>query len=674
MTILLTACPFCGSNFMVLNTDTSKGLCSVCSKERNFTKEEISEAEAVRDRLSEQYMGRLQEAFDSKDHKAMKAMVEEVANAGVSSWYAWFCIGWSDLHEGNAETAFQDLSMAVMFLDEENFDEFYELTMEAVIESLLDSTRNEKEWYTPDVTMTDFTGSLYERFGHLCENGDFMTDLMIRLSTVSDEIGSALMGDDLIREILMMITDYIMGDTFIPDQQDFLNNARLAVEEIDSEVQKRLQDGSVEPNLAKIWGPGLMEFIDINIAMLDRISVDRTEEDFFDLCDYWNENDYEGVFTLWQNALEYHTGYITSNKHNKGILKKRDKALQDYEAALIRPLVEGLVCKDDRDRTYDRVCPDCGKYLKADDNGVLKCECGFKTRIVTDDVDDLPKDAVRLTAMGEKALADRDAMMLNNIGERLLEFDQDNWFGFALLAESCLIDGEFAEAIMLMVQAAENLPKEGRKQYRDMTLEILCQIFSGTDDQDQQMAALFLPALLEAIHTSQAKDCNIPVALLERMIDADYDDSAKGYMATMALGPVMAHEFMHNTSLNHQRRICVLLLDLMVKVEKDMDSIKKDQSGLRNEALNYARTSIDLLRYLITGIDSLSEGKDAEKVGYMAGYWGANTERYKEMVVQVIGAFHFDEDMVYKADSNTVQKSRHELDRYLQQYMEAGKE
>ncbi len=628
----------------------------------------------MRDRLSEKYIGRLQDAYDKGDYAAMKGMVEEVANAGISSWYAWFCIGWSDLHEGNIATAFDDLNMAVLFLDEENFDEFYELTMEAVIDSIEKAAREDKDWMTEDASMVEFTGSLFERFGHLCENGDFMIDLMMRLSTIGDDVETALMGDDLIKEILMIITDYIMGNTYLVDHQDLLNNAKLAVEEIDKAVQEKLQDGTVAPNLAKMWGQGLTEFIDILLEMVARMVDDRSEEDILDLCDYWSVNDYSGVFALWQNALEFHTGYITSNRHNKGIMKKRDKALEDYEAAFMRPLVDGLIAEEGEDDGFDRVCPDCGKYLKADDTGMLVCECGFKTRIVTDNVDDLPKDLSRLTAMGRQALADHDSMMLNDLGERILEFDGDNWFGFAILAESCLLDGELAESIMLFVQAAENLKPEGRKDYRDLVVDALAKIFSETDDQDQQMAALFLPALLESIDKSVAKDCNIVNGFLERLKTADYDTSAKGYMATMVLGPVMSHEFLHHTSLNYQKKVCLELMDVMAAIEKYMETIKKDDSNLKNETVNYVRTAQDLLAHLITGIDALSSGKDDERVGYMAGYWGANTERYKEMTLDVIEAFHYDEDMVYRPDSKAVLKSRHTLDRYLEKYMEAGKE
>ncbi|MBR4685415.1 MAG: hypothetical protein IKP04_02675, partial [Candidatus Methanomethylophilaceae archaeon] len=270
MTILLTKCPHCDSNFMLLNTDMSKGECVACGKEQAFNEKEISEAETRRDSLSEQYIGRLEKAYGDKDREKMSSLAEEVANAGISSWYAWFCVGWSDLQEGRTGPAFDDFKLAALFLDEENFDEFYELAMDAVLESIEDAAREDKDWSTEDTTLVDFTGALFERFEHLCEQ-DFMCDLILRLGTLSDSIETARMGASLIKEIMMIVMDYMSGNLFVEDRQNLLNNAKSSIDSVDEAMQAKAQDGSMAPNTVKIWGSGFSEFLQMLIDGGDKI-------------------------------------------------------------------------------------------------------------------------------------------------------------------------------------------------------------------------------------------------------------------------------------------------------------------------------------------------------------------------------------------------------------------
>ncbi|MBO4568881.1 MAG: hypothetical protein J5674_02750, partial [Candidatus Methanomethylophilaceae archaeon] len=93
MTLLLTRCNGCGKNFMLADTEDLCGTCFLCGRERGFSKEEISQAETERDRLSEKYVDRMQKAYDEKDPEAVAALAEEAATKGVSSWFAWFFIG-----------------------------------------------------------------------------------------------------------------------------------------------------------------------------------------------------------------------------------------------------------------------------------------------------------------------------------------------------------------------------------------------------------------------------------------------------------------------------------------------------------------------------------------------------------------------------------------------------
>ena len=673
MTVLLTNCPGCGSNFMLLDTETGKGHCALCPHTKNFDEKEIRDAETRRDSISDRYLPRLEKVYGEKDYEAMAQLAEEVANEGVSSWYAWYCVGWFDLHEGNIGPAFDDFKLAALFLDEENFDEFYELTMDAVLNSIEEAARNDKNWSTEDTTMVEFTGTLFERFEHLCED-DFMIDLMLRLGSLSDSIDKASMGGSLIKEIMMIILDYMSGNTYVVDHQALLNNARNAVDQIDEAMQERSGDGTLPINTVKIWGKGFSEFIGMLISAGDSMVAEYSDDELLTLCDYWAMNDYETVFNLLQNAFEFHLGFMLSNGRNKGIQKKRDKALADYEAAFKRPLVEGLTTDDDYQEDFDRICPDCGKTLKADEEGLLRCECGFRSRVVTEDINDLPENVQQLMAMGRKAIQDRDPRMLNNIGERILEFEPDNWFGFMSLAQSCILDGEIGEAEMLFAQTAERLSEKDRKEFRDLVVEELGRAFSENEDPEQQMSAVFIPVLLESISLSKASECKIAQGIIERMTKGTYDSSAKGFMATMVINPSITFELMHNTSLNYQKAMCIRYLALLDSVEKGMNGIRKDEFNLKDDVMNFVRTNRDVLKHLMIGIEANSGKFDDERIGYMSGYWAANMDQYENLAGELVDAFQYDEDIVYKANSNQILKSYHMIDTYLDEYMNAGKE
>ena len=673
MTALLTNCPFCNSNFMLLNTESANGECVVCGKNKKFSKDEITQAETRRDSISEAYISRMQMAFESKDYDTMKVLAKEVADKGISSWYAWFCIGWSDLHEKKVTSAFEDFRLAVLFLDEENFDEFYELTMEAVLNSLEESARNDEAWGDEETSLVDFTGTLFERFEYLCEDGDFMTDLMLRIDTLAQDIDKASTGGNLIKEVMMLVLDYLSGNTFVPDRQALLYNAKQAVEDLGAMMQIMAKDGSLPRNTIDIWAPGFVDLLDRLIAMGDRMEAEFSEEQLLSLCDYWGMEDYLSVFNLLQNAFEYHLGFMLSNGRNKGVEKKRDKALEDYEKAFRRPLDEGLEIPEEGDVEFDQICPECGKYLKADDNGLVACECGFKSRIVTEDIVNLPENVNLLIPIGKKALDDRDPVMLNNVGERILEFDPDNWYGSLFIAESCILDREMPEAIMLFSQAAEHLTKEDVLLYANIVVNDLGEALATMSDENQHMSAVFLPSLLENINNSPAKDLGIPLRLIDKMASYTYDDTFKAFGATVVIPPILTYEILHHTGLNYQKDMCARINVLMDAVEEGVKAVKDDPANLKDETITFIRTNRDLFSYMIAGIDSRMKDMDDEERGYISGHWGANIESYQKMVQELTEAFSGDEDAVYKPNSNSILKSKHIIDTYLDSYMEAGK-
>ncbi len=667
MTVLITCCPFCDSNFMVLNTDTANGQCITCGKEKEFTEEEISAAESRRDMLSEKYVSAMEKAFNEKDYDTMAELAEKVANEGISSWYAWFCVGWSALQEENLAEAMEDFRLAVMFLDEENFDEFYELVMDAVLESMLEAAKNDRVWMDGEATLVDFTGILFDRFEHLCESGDFMVDLTYRAGTLTDDIPNASTGGNLIKELMMVVLDYFSGNLYVPDRQDLLYNTKEAVNNIDVVMKEKVGDGTLPRNTIEIWGPGCIDFLDLLISMGDRVQADYSDEDMLSLCDYWGEQ-YGDLFGMLQNAFEYHMGFLLSNYRNKGIGKKRDKALKDYETAFIRPLAEGLLQEGSDEEDFDRICPECGKYLLADETGLMVCECGFRSRVVTADILDLPKSVPQLVQMGREALGSKDPMMLNNIGERILEFDKDNWFGFLCLAESCVVDGEIGEALMLFSQSAENLTPDGVEEYKATVVEEVGRSMSELDDPEQHVSTVFIPALLESINLSPAKDADISLSIFTRMSDGDYNRSNRGFAVTVLVSPAFTFEMLYHTGISYQRRACATFIALLDKVMQGMEGIKRDADNSKDDVVNYSRIQLDLMHYFLDSLDAKVEGMDEERKGFYAGYWSANKGDYQNLISDLVEAFTVDEDTVYKPNSKHMLKAKHSIDRYLEDY------
>ena len=669
MTILLAGCPMCGSNFMLLNTETRNGHCAVCGKDHDFTDEEISNAENRRDSLSEKYLGRLEKAYQAKDAEKMAALAEEVAEEGISSWYAWFCVGWSDLQEGHVGQAFDDFKLAAYFIDEENFDEFYDQVMDAVLDSIEKTARAGEDWSTQETTMVEFTGVVFERFEHLCEQ-DFMCDLMTRIGAMSDSVDSAMMGGALIKEVMMIIMDYYAGNTYVMDHLNILNSAKSAIDAIDERTQEFIQDGTASPNLMKVWGKGFSEFVQIILDGEDAIAADHSEEELLSLCDFWEINDYEEVYTKFEDAMNFHTGYIVSNRHNKGILKKRDKAIKDYLDAFSRPLTEGLPQTDGNvSPRFDRICPDCGKYLTADEEGRVSCECGFRSRIPTADIDDLPENVPELVIMVKKAFEDRDSRMLNNLGERILEFDRDNWYGHFALGESCLLDGQLTEAISMFTESCSRLDYKGKQEFSKAVVEELGAAMMGPDMTELELVTIFLLPFYDAIDQSPACECNIPMRLIRKIEEGDFDSTTKISTAIMTVLPTMSHEMHRNTSLRYQRDMVMEFNGLAEKMLEGLSGPGIKESSFKTELITSCNALKDLTLYMVSNIDSKISKYSDEAIGFIAGQWAADEERYEGLVVGLMEGFYSEPDFRYNPKSNTMLKCKHCIDRYIEGYL-----
>ena len=669
MTVLLTRCPFCDSNFMLLDTEEATGRCVTCSKTKEFTADEISKAETERDAMAEKYIAPLEKAYGNKDIPELMKLTKDVAEKGVSSWYAWYCVGWCDLHEGRTGTAFDDFKIAVLFLDEENFDEFYELVMDATLTSLEERTSKGETWSTEDTSIVDFTSALSDRFEHLYDE-DFMCDLLLRLGTVAESLKDAAMGADIVKEITMMVIDYLSSNLYVMDLVSVLNNAKASVADIGAAMEKMAGDGSMTPNLVKIWCPGVIELYDLLLDIYDRMIVDYSDDDLIKLCEYWAVNDFDGIFNVIQNIFEFHLKYIVSNRHNKGILKKRDQALKDYEESFRRPLAEGLASEEGPVEEYDRICPDCGKPLTADGDGLVRCGCGFKSRVVTAEIDDLPEDIQKLTVMGRRAFDEKNPKDLNNIGEKILGLKNDEWHGFAFIAASCMLDGEICESAMMVSQAVGALPKGDEEEFAGYATEIITSVFGGPVDESQEHFGMFVSILYGQLADSPAEACDLPMRIIGKAKESAFDDSSAGSIAVGMVMPTLTYEFMRNPDLQRQREICKELQAFDGRIAEGNASIKKDDTGLKSYVDNVVRTHSDLLGYLVMGMDSRM--KDPGSMGFLAGRWTSEREAYRALVEALSDAFIEAEDENYNPKSKHILKAKHAVDRYLDSYFGMG--
>jgi len=670
MTLLFTKCPYCDSNLMLLSTEDSKANCIICSRYHDFSEAEVKEAEARRDSVSEKYLPQVQKAFEAKDFETMKSIADELVHEGISSWYAWMCIGWLDMREGNTGNALDDLKLAASFLDEENYDEFYETAMEIIVDSIAETSKGDKSWFSEDVSLVTFAGTLSERFDHLQGDGDFVMDLLKRLGTLEDEIDKQATGLGLIGEIVSCVIDYYAGNTFVLDHQEVLNNAISSIEAIQARIESMKADGSVNGQMLKSLGPGYISFMKDMLSFEDSMAAEFTEDQMFDLCDYWSSNDYETVFDLFQDVFTYHMDIVSSCGRNKGAVKKREAAMKEYVAAYRRPLDEDLIAVTEEETDFDRICPECGAYLKADDSGMMVCECGFRSRMVTKEILDLPEDIGKLVPMIRKALDEKNPTMLNNIGEKILSIDEDDWHGSFALAESCLLDNEFGEAVMMFLQASETVGPKDAEQFRKDAVEGIGKAMCVLEDTTQMTAVVLMPMLLESLYEEDS-DCTAIPDLVSILMETPYDNSFRGFMVSNLIGPFLTVHFIHRVDPGEQKALCVSLLALIDRMEAATRTIKEDDPGMKDDVLTFTQSFRDILNSMVVAYDS--KASDPKEAGFITGYWSAAPEDYEALVGELGSALSFDDSIAYNPKSNVMQKALRDVAKYTDAYVKAGR-
>ena len=165
---------------MMLDTEDETGECILCKKRSRFTREEIDAAESRRDGLSERYLGPIQQAFNDNDFETVTSLCEEIGREGVSSWYIWTVAGVCDARQGKGDQAMDAFGLATEFLDEESFDEFYDMVMDAVLDTFVADCNEERDFSIPLSDLMNLSSTIEERFYEIMDIG-FPQDLFIRI-------------------------------------------------------------------------------------------------------------------------------------------------------------------------------------------------------------------------------------------------------------------------------------------------------------------------------------------------------------------------------------------------------------------------------------------------------------------------------------------------------------
>ena len=514
MTLLLTRCDGCGENFMLADTEALDGTCYLCGRKRRFTKEEIGEAETERDRLSEKYVERMQKAYDEKDPKTVAELAKEAGKAGVSSWFAWFFIGWADMSEGKAADAFKDFELSVSFLDEENLDEFCDLVMDACLERLDKAVKDGELWLDTYEPLFGFDDALMERFGDVIEFR-FVTELIGRMGFM--DVGKDPEGRVLAASIAYLAFVYAASDMYLPDHQDVMEAASGALESLKS------MDGPF--NETRTLAETMADAIS-RVSEMENAVCEEHEDCLGALCDHWIDED-DGHGDVLMDVCEEGLKYGVSGRRNRGAKNKMDEAVEKYRKLLNEAVAVAAERADemqdgpaDPENPYEGVsCPECGRFVPAGPGGLLECRCGFRGRAVTKAIEDLPDDLESLHRIADEAYLNRDSEALNNVGEHILGFDGTDWRGCVSLAFSCALDGNLPIALDVLTPCMGHVDKKDANEFAGKSLELISHGMANAAREDDLMSIIPLETALRGL-----PDTERPTAseLVERIMDKGF--------------------------------------------------------------------------------------------------------------------------------------------------------
>ena len=668
MTLLMTKCPFCGENFMVADTEDMEGTCMLCSRSKAFTKEEISDAETRRDELSERYIPEMQRMFESKDAEAIAPLAKKVASEGVSSWYAWFFIGWHEMMSGRTEKGFDDFSLAVSFLDEESFDEFYSLVMDACVDSLTDACAEGRRWNTGHLSLLEFSSIMDERF-HDIMDASLEEDLTTKIGYCDGvaESGSACL--NFAFEAADIAISYSCNNMFLPDHGPVLEAASWAALSMASKAEDL--EGSRSRNASKIRM--LSEFLDRVGKTEGAILRDYGPEKMGFLCDLWigEEDDMHG--DILERAFEDFVGYMLSDGRNKGRKKKMEDGLARYEASIREALADERLgapkeeSGDGWESEYaGKECPECGEFVPSGPGGILECGCGFRGRIVTPAIEDLPDGIEELRAMARESLKGSDSELLNNLGECILDKDGDEWLGHLALGRSCVLDGNLPVATVMLSEGSSTLGrKSGADEFCGIAKDILAEGMASASREDDHLALFYMPPLI--LNAESMSKGGFLGNVFGRIMELDGMKTALSIaVCTETLPKLILFSMCGNPYLPIWSETLGKSAALLERAESNLRNADCD-GEMKSMLGSNIRKDIEFVSYFADEISNRISSSSPKEMDDLKEKW-KGSEGLMELALDMAQATIWG-DSEYKPESKEVQKAKKTADRFLDSFM-----
>ncbi|MBO4568794.1 MAG: hypothetical protein J5674_02265, partial [Candidatus Methanomethylophilaceae archaeon] len=556
------------------------------------------------------------------------------------------------------ELAFKDFEISTAFLDEESLDEFMDLVMDTSLESVERSAEKGEAWLERFEPLFGFEDALEDRFGDLLEIG-FVEDLVSRIGYLDlDSDLKARMAAVTAADVAFA---YSAFDLYLPDHQGVMEASAGVLRSI--EADEGLSAGV--RMLAGTLGDTMERMMDIEMDACRKHGEDGIDA----LCNYWVEGS-DGHEDMIMDMFLESVKFATSNKRNKGAKKKADKAADDYRDLLEKTLSDGTLDDYRSSRSPDgpfgpfdgRECPECGRFVPAGPGGVIQCGCGFKGRIVTEAIDDLPEDLESLHAIAGRAFSDLDSEALNNVGERILDIDDKDWRGCVALAWSCVLDGNLAVALGILMPCMEHIGRDDAEEFSDKALELISQGISDSSSEDDALSLIPLSMVLASFPGIEDQR---PVALrlLERIKEKGFGGFASIGLASMIPSTIVNSLGSHTYPLYEVEDVMKKILDL-----QEAAHIAAKDAGVpeTDDGLYVMRMLEDNIGSLKTVLRILEERSGKEPMA-------TGDETYEEYL-EVLDAMtdFFKEDDSRGRDPSRTSKAEKRLRRSLEGYLQAA--
>ena len=670
MTLLLTSCAKCESNYMLVDSVNGDATCMLCGHSINMTIDEIRMAEDRRDSLAESYIGPMEEAYNAGDVEGMERLATEVVEEGVSSWYAWFCIGWLHLQTSMAETAMDDFKMALEFLDEENFDEFYELVSEHIVEHMVVSVCDYGEpWCDRPFLLSMLSSAIDERFPGLAEQ-----DLFTRVFSMIPEKMATADDSSCARMISDIFTTAVDSMFTTPHPDTYIRNLDCAVSVVRSvgEGIEGSGDGTIPPAACRIWTDehaGLLETVRDAVAT----EVDGRDPEELDLfARHWLSTNMGDLTTKSVEMSNGNMGYLLSLGKNKGEKWKRDTALADLMDIYLDPLRTGEMSDGCEDMFTDGfTCPGCGTVMEESDEGLMVCPgCGRRSRCVTEAILDMPDDVDVLHRMFVESLDSDDAAYLNNLGEKLSEVEPEGWRGPMALARSCILDGEYGEALMLISECVRcpDISGDLDEVYRLTSLYVPVIISSAAFDEDMVIMLLVAPLLVSIMGCGLMESGPWPLDLLDALAGEDYRGTSCAVVALTISCSVFFLMSSEDRRMENQQMLASAICRLCAAIIGKAPSMDADPEFSCKAVADMASSMAESFGMVRDELGSFMESYNGDRVQRLDDHWGGRDEELVEMLRELLSVIDVGDDprpMSNRSRNMRTKAVRKYLDRYL---------